>query len=193
VPIEGINLGIRLFIGGVLVIAAVGKLRNIRSFVLTVRSFRIVSRRWERLLAWTVVLAEIVTALLLAIHDWSAVGLCLAVLLMGAFTVAMLTVLARGERVACGCFGSSTVLIGKMHIVRNSFIILVAIVGIVASVTSDDTPVGASVFGIASAFAAFGVVLLVLLDQLLAIPVPRKTSVPAAGRTHVKNRAFQSH
>lgn len=191
--IEGINLGIRLFIAGVLVIAAVGKLRNIRSFVLTVRSFRIVSRRWERLLAWTVVLAEIVTALLLAIPAWSAVGLCLAVLLMGAFTVAMLTVLARGERVACGCFGSSTVLIGKMHIVRNSLIILVAIVGIVTSVTSDDTPVGAWEFGIASAFAIFGVILLVLLDQLLAIPVSRKTSVPAAGRTHVKNRTFQSH
>ncbi len=184
--IEGINLGIRLFIGGVLVIAAIGKLRNIRSFVLTVRSFRIVSRRWERLLAWTVVLTEIVTAFLLAIHDWSAVGLGLAVLLMGAFTVAMLTVLARGERVACGCFGSSTTLIGKMHIVRNSFIILMAIVGIVTSVTSDDTPVSAGVFGIASAFAVFGVVLLVLLDQLLAIPVSRKTSAPAAARTHAR-------
>jgi hypothetical protein len=84
----------------------------------------------------------------------------------------MARVVARGDRVPCGCFGASTTPIGRAHIWRNGLLAAAAATGLVAGATSPAVPLDVPVVLVLSLFAAAVVVLLVLSDQLLAVPEP---------------------
>lgn len=183
---EAVFFGARVLTGGILVVAIAGKARDFRSFQSAVRAFDVVPRSWERRLALTVICGEVVAALLLTTRESAVVGLCLAIVLLTAFAAAIVRVLARGGVVACGCFGSSTVPIGGMHVVRNAVIACAGVAGVVAGTRPGGEPLDAAQLGLVSAFAVTGAVLCVLMDQLLAISTP-------AGATAARRSSTQRH
>lgn len=93
----------------------------------------------KRLVAPLVVAAELAVVAALAVPVTVQAGLALAVLLLAAFTVAIIGVLRRRRQVACQCFGTSSSPLGSRHVVRNVLLLMVA-VGAVAT----GEPAGAS-------------------------------------------------
>jgi hypothetical protein len=59
-------------------------------------------------------------------------GYLLAVGLVGAFTLAIATALARHRRVVCRCFGATTTPITGAHLLRNAILLAAAIAGVFA-------------------------------------------------------------
>jgi hypothetical protein len=80
----------------------------------------------------------------------------------------------RGERTPCRCFGKSTTPLGPVHVVRNAFLVCVALLGVTGSLMSGTAELG----GIAVAAVA-GLVLgglIVVLDDIVDLfrPLPAK-------------------
>jgi Methylamine utilisation protein MauE len=132
-----------------------------------------------RPLAVAVVGVEIATAALLAVPATTRAGLVLALVLLGAFTVAIAAALRRGETASCNCFGRSTTPMGARHLVRNALLLTAAGTGLAAGAGGWT---GAEVPGMALAGAS-AVVLAVLVLNLDALtdlfattPVPERTT-----------------
>ncbi|MGL5862995.1 MAG: MauE/DoxX family redox-associated membrane protein [Phycicoccus sp.] len=181
---EMVFVGARLLIGGVLLLAAVGKLRDLGAFRASIRGFRVVPRGQERPLALGVVVVEIVAVLLLVVRGSAFVGLGVAAALLTAFAAGMVRVLARGDLVACGCFGRSTTPISRIHLWRNGVLVVVSIGGLAAGLVSGGAPLDAAALLVTAAFAAAAIGMLVLFDQLLAIssagPEPTDARTPTS-------------
>jgi thiol-disulfide isomerase/thioredoxin len=81
---------------------------------------------------------EIAIACLLVPSATAAVGLILALALLGAFTLVVAVALARGRRPPCRCFGElSAAPIGPQTLVRNIVLVAVAAIGLTAQLTTD--------------------------------------------------------
>jgi hypothetical protein len=179
---EAVVVGVRVFVGGVLLVAAIGKLRDVGAFASAIRSFRIVPRRWERPVACGVIVAELAAVLLLATRNVAPVGLILSVVLLGSFTVAMARVVARGDRVTCGCFGRSNAVVGGAQLVRNVAMIVVALLGAWTSVATPAVELPTTTAVVTVVFALLCVALVVMVDEMLAMPSsPPRAGTPRAG------------
>lgn len=185
--VEVVFLGVRMFVGGILIVAVLAKARDLGSFRSTVRAFRVVPRGWERSLTSGLLVAESAAAAMLVVRPLAVFGLGLAVVLIMAFTAGMVRLLLRGESVACGCFGVSTTPIGMMHVVRNAVISATGVTGVFAGALSEGAPVATQVFGLVSLFAGAGVVLVLILDRLLEVPssMPARVTPGPPGRRPV--------
>ncbi|MCO1657172.1 MauE/DoxX family redox-associated membrane protein [Pseudonocardia humida] len=179
---EAVFLVARVVVGGMFLVALVSKARDLPSFRTAVRGFGVVPRRLERPVVAAVLGAEAAVVLLLVGRSSAAVGLGAAALLLTAFATGMARVLARGDRVPCGCFGRSTAPIGRAHVWRNGLLAGAAVTGLVAGASSHARLDG-PVLLVVSLFAAAVVVVLVLSDQLLAVPEPppRRPHRPPVG------------
>lgn len=104
---EAVFLVIRLVIGGMFLLALVSKMRDLASFRSAVRGFRVVPRHLERPVAFAVLGAEAAVVVLVTVRSSAAIGLTIATVLLVAFATGMARVVARGDRVPCGCFGRS--------------------------------------------------------------------------------------
>ena len=114
-------LGVRVLLGSVLVITGIGKLLNHRTFVLIVRSYKLVPAASVGALCWLLPLAEVTLGTLLfsgRLLPWAAIG---AGILFVVFSLAMSISLVRGERdKPCGCCGNAKVgRIGWHLVLRN--------------------------------------------------------------------------
>lgn len=58
-----------------------------------------------------------------------------------AFAVAILAAIRRGDRAPCNCFGASARPVGRVHVVRNAVLIIVAALGLAAD-AAEAGPVG---------------------------------------------------
>jgi hypothetical protein len=175
---EAAFLVVRLVAGAVFLVALVGKARDLGAFRSAVRGFRVVPRRWERPVALAVLGAEAVVVLLLVVRSTAAVGLAGAALLLSAFAVGMVRVLARGERVACGCFGRSSAPVSAAGVGRNALLALGCAAGAAAGLASDAVPLDGPVLLVAALFAAALVALLLLSDLLLGGARPPRPRAP---------------
>lgn len=118
---SSVVLAARVLLGAVLAVTGIGKLANHRTFVLIVRSHKLVPEASVAALCWFLPITEIVLATLL----FSGTLLPLAALgaagLLVAFSVAISLNLVRGHRDApCGCCGdANSGRIGWHMVLRN--------------------------------------------------------------------------
>jgi hypothetical protein len=103
--------------------------------------YRLVPYRITRVAAVALISAELSAALLLLIPSTRQEGAMLAATLLATFVLAMVISLARGRRIACGCFGASSDLdiVGAASVVRA---VLLFVLAGVASVPTASSPVG---------------------------------------------------
>jgi hypothetical protein len=187
---EAVVVGVRVFIGGVLLVAAIGKLRDVAAFESAIRSFRVVPRRWDRPVARGVIVAEIAAVLLLATRGTAATGLVLSVVLVGSFTFAMARVVARGDLVTCGCFGRSNAVVGATQLMRNAAIVAVAVLGAWMNVTTVAVELPTSTAVVVVVFSLLCVALVVMVDEMLSMPSspPRARTPRARVERHTTGR-----
>lgn len=190
---EGFLLVVRVVVGGMFLVALAGKLRDLPSFRSSLRGFRVVPRHLERPVASAVLAAEAAVVLLVLLRATAPAGLALAVVLLVAFAVGMVRVLARGDRVPCGCFGRSTAPITRAHVVRNALLATAAAVGAVVGLVTAPEPLDGPVLLVLTLFSTAVIAVLVLSDQLLGAvepprrPEPRRhrpsADIPSTGTT----------
>lgn len=183
----------RLVVGGMFLVALAAKARDLPSFRSALRGFRVVPRHLERPVAHVVLGAEAVVVLLMVDRASAVVGLVAATVLLVTFATGMARVVARGDRVPCGCFGRSAAPIGRAHIWRNGLLATASAVGAVAGTTTGADRLDGPVLLVLPLFSAALIALLVLSDQLLGVPdrpdppQPRRhrppVDIPSTGTT----------
>jgi len=95
----------RIILGGMFVTAGLAKISDPVRFLLTLREFRIFPDMIERFMAVTVPWLEFILGLFLLLGLLYRTSALLFAGLNGVFIVAIGSVLARGIKVDCGCFG----------------------------------------------------------------------------------------
>ncbi|MBC8090547.1 MAG: hypothetical protein H7Y15_01075 [Pseudonocardia sp.] len=182
---EAVFLVIRLVIGGMFLLALVSKLRDLASFRSAVRGFRVVPRHLERPVAFAVLGAEAAVVILVTVRSSAAIGLTVATVLLVAFATGMARVVARGDRVPCGCFGRSAAPISRAHVGRNALLATASTAGLVAGLVSVGDPLDGPVLVVLSLFSAAVIAVLVLSDQLLTVAEPPRRPEPHRHRPPV--------
>ncbi len=173
-----IGLTARLLLVLVFVAAAAGKTwrhSSFRAFASSLAALRLFPRRLTTSVAMATVAAEAVTAALLAVPATAGAGLVLAMVLLGVFVAGILAARRGGRRVLCRCFGATGTPLGMSHVIRNALLAAVAAVGLVAmAATSTSGPAHPGGLAIAGATAAVGALVVVRMEDLLALaPIPR--------------------
>ena len=161
-----VALGCQALLVLVFAISVVGKVRGQDAFTEFVAATRrllpaSIGARPARWIAASVAGAEAITVVSLLLPVSTILGFMLALVLLGAFTTAVLLALRRGERAPCRCFGASTHPLGPAQVVRNAVLLAAAVLGGIGTVSSPSAvpnPVG-----IATALLAAGVVALPVL------------------------------
>lgn len=160
--------------------SAVSKLRGRHAFgefAESLRDMRLLPSWAVRPIATVVALAEAAVPPLLIPLPFSVLttaGFVLAGLLLSGFTVAVATVLRRKVSATCRCFGGSTAApFGRHHVVRNLLLTACAAAGAYASATEAPTTVSAA--ALAVPFAAVAALIVIRLDDLVALFTPLST------------------
>ncbi|MFF1449636.1 MauE/DoxX family redox-associated membrane protein [Streptomyces sp. NPDC058274] len=125
----------RAFITLVFVLSVAGKLKGRHTFHQFTDSVRALAPRLPAgPTAVAVIVTEAVTVVLLALPMTSLAGFVLATGLLGAFSVAIVATVRRGEQVACRCFGAaSSAPVGPAHLVRNAFLLAGSLTGVLSA------------------------------------------------------------
>jgi hypothetical protein len=106
---------------------------------------------------------EAATVVLLVVPPTAAAGCVLVLGLLATFTTGIVTVLRRGTRAGCLCFGTTERPYGPRHLIRNSLLAAAALTGAVLSGHSTDPPTAM----IAIAAGTVAALVLVTFDELL--------------------------
>jgi hypothetical protein len=157
----------RCLLGVVFLAAVTTKVRGATvfgRFADSLVSFAAVRYRWRRPVAVGVVAAEAAVPALLAVPAWTLAGFGWAVLVLAAFTTAIVRSLRRGIRAPCHCFGSSARPLGPGHVTRNVALGLAGLVGAVATASAPTGPTPAAVLAAAALGLALAVPVLWLDD-----------------------------
>lgn len=169
-----VALGCQALLVLVFAISVVGKVRGQDAFTEFVGATRrllpaSIGARPARWIAAGVAGAEAITVVSLLLPVSTIVGFLLALVLLGAFTTAVLLALRRGERAPCRCFGASTHPLGPAQVVRNAVLLAAAVLGVIGVVSSPTQAMEPA--GIAIVLLAAGVVALpvLLADDIAAL------------------------
>jgi len=100
-----LSLICRTILGGIFLLAGLAKIPDPASFLLTMRGFRIFPDLLERFFAVYIPWLELILGLCLLTGLLYRAAALLFVLLILGFTAAILSVMARGFEIDCGCFG----------------------------------------------------------------------------------------
>ncbi len=121
--------GLRLALGAVFLISAVGKARAPRRFAAVVASYRLLPRAWVRPLSLLLIGAEAVMAVLLLAGWRSQAVAASCALLLVVFILAVGINLMRGRQdLECGCFGAKVAhKISLRHIAGQSALLAMAL------------------------------------------------------------------
>lgn len=90
-------------------------------------------------------------------------GFGLACSLLAAFTAAVGVALRRGRRAPCRCFGASSTPIGPRHLVRNTALLAIVVLGLTAP-EGLPPPAGLAV---AAVVGLVGAILIVSLNDII--------------------------
>lgn len=166
-------IGIRCLIGIVFLVSAVSKTAGRKafpSFVVSLRDMRLLPPRTVTVTAGCVVFAEFAscTLLLMPHRLLPAAGLGLAALLLTVFTAVIAVTVRRGGRTPCRCFGASATPLGPRHLVRNTALAALAVIGALWTVGPGNPPtVSRSVVPAVLGLLLGGMV--TVLDDLIAL------------------------
>lgn len=120
--VQQLAYAVQLGLGVVFLVAAVPKLRHPATFARTVAGYRLVPR--HLIPAATAGLIAVESFLAIAfLSGWMrAVAIPLAMFILVVFAAGVTINLRRGQRIACGCFGSGEEPISARSLVRLSFL-----------------------------------------------------------------------
>ncbi|WP_202125661.1 MauE/DoxX family redox-associated membrane protein [Actinomadura physcomitrii] len=118
----------------VLLVAAGGKVRDVRGFAAAIGAYRVLPQRLTGAAAVAVLSAEAAAAGLLAVPATRRWGALAAAALFAAFLGAMASVLRRGMEIDCGCFGSARrpTPVGAASMARTGLLLVLAVMAAVA-------------------------------------------------------------
>ena len=137
-------LAARLLLAAVFVVAGVGKLADLPDFRRVLRGFG-VGERPARIGAVALPIAELATAAALLVQPLAVWGAAAALVLLAAFTGAIVNALARGDAPDCGCFGAlHSAPVGRRQVVRNAALAAPAVFVVAAGPGSAIAAGGAS-------------------------------------------------
>ncbi|MFJ1551420.1 MauE/DoxX family redox-associated membrane protein [Streptomyces sp. NPDC088246] len=184
-----ILIGARCLLGAVFLVAALGKVARdgaFDSFARSIQDTALVPARFVRPAAVTVVAAEMLVCVALALpaKHAPAVGLAGATTLLSAFTIGIALTLSRGADAHCRCFGKSDAVLRPRHLVRNATLAGLSLTALVPTVaapssTGEVHPAGAVV---AMTAGLVGSALTVRLDDILDLFVTDSTAPSLAQR-----------
>jgi uncharacterized membrane protein YphA (DoxX/SURF4 family) len=125
-------LVLRLATAGLFVWAAVVKLADPRDFLFSINGFKIVPEHMLDPLAFMVPWTEMVCAAALIVGFWGRAAALVIGAMLVVFVGAILSVLARGMSVECGCFGDFSLLcrggtIGWCNVGQNALLFAIAL------------------------------------------------------------------
>ncbi|MEM1330520.1 MAG: MauE/DoxX family redox-associated membrane protein [Planctomycetota bacterium] len=101
-------VGCRLIAGGLFIAAAVIKLTDLQSFAFSVKGFQIFPDSAEHLTmlaTFAFPWLELICGAMLVLGLWTRAAALVTVLLLLSFVGAIISVIARGMSLECGCFG----------------------------------------------------------------------------------------
>lgn len=101
-----ISLGLRLYLGGVFLVACMHKILHPEAFALDVATYQILPLSLVNLQALVLPWVELVAALMLIVGFRTRAAAFLVNLMMLMFLSALTIALARGLEMGCGCFAS---------------------------------------------------------------------------------------
>jgi putative oxidoreductase len=99
---------LRLLLGGILFYAGFVKLNAGHAFAETIANFALLPAQANQILAVTLPWCELAAGLLLVFGVWVRASAIVAALFFAAFTAAIISALARGLDIECGCFGTDS-------------------------------------------------------------------------------------
>lgn len=105
-PRRWFTLIVRVALGALLVGAGVMKFTSGWSFSELIANYRLLPAAGNQIVAVILPWCEISAGLLLIFGIWTRAAAMLSVLFFAAFTVAIVSALARGLDIECGCFGT---------------------------------------------------------------------------------------
>ncbi len=118
----------RVVLGGIFLFAAYGKLRNPHAFAGSVGAFKLLHESILIEVGLLFIWHEIVCGLLLVLGLWARAAALVTGAMVLAFIIAMITALARGLDIECGCFGNLLKSgVGWGSILRTSVFLLMAL------------------------------------------------------------------
>ncbi|KAA8882082.1 hypothetical protein F3087_39195 [Nocardia colli] len=162
-------LSCRYLLGGVFLVALVGKLRSraaYSEFVAATGALLGVGDRIARWAAMSTVVAEAVIVCALIAEPTARVGLGLAALLLGCFSVALTRALRRGSTTPCRCFGASTTPIRIEHALRSAVLGVLALGGLLLDLTLETHRYELAGVAVSVPAVAAGILLTTRLDDV---------------------------
>lgn len=157
----------RVLVGGLLLVAALAKLRDVPGFASTLVDLGLVSRRWARAGAFGVIAVEAAIAVAVAIPATAVVGLGFGAAMFAALAAVALYGASRPAPVPCRCFGATRTPLGREHAYRNAAVSLVALGALPLAGTGGGIDPGTALLaGFAALLAVAGVA---LMDEVKAL------------------------
>ncbi|MEV5411977.1 MauE/DoxX family redox-associated membrane protein [Thermopolyspora sp. NPDC052614] len=164
-----------LMVGAMVVIsttfaaASLGKLRDLPGFRASLRG--LVPGRTLALTAVLVPTAELITvaAFIATLVDRraSVIGFGLAAVLLAAFTVGVAVAIRKDGAARCHCFGRQGAVLSTRHVIRNVFLLGVALAGLAGrGAFGDVDPAGAAIAVICALWVAANVI---FMDEIIAL------------------------
>jgi len=101
-----VSLLLRLILGGCFLYAGILKIQSPQAFADSIASFQLLPNPLINLLAITLPVFEVIVGLMLITGYERGVAALSVLILTTVFAVAVISALARGLQVDCGCFGS---------------------------------------------------------------------------------------
>ena len=101
-----VSLLLRLILGGCFLYAGILKIQSPQAFVDSIASFQLLPNPFINLLAITLPVFEVIVGLMLITGYERGLAALSVLILTSVFAVAMISALARGLQVDCGCFGT---------------------------------------------------------------------------------------
>ncbi|NEA31287.1 MauE/DoxX family redox-associated membrane protein [Streptomyces sp. SID13031] len=179
----GTSMALIALLGTVFAASAYGKVRSTvawRSFAFSLRP--LLPARWVRPVAVLLPATEVgLTAAMfwaiagglaklpgtLAVVQWAALA---AAVLLAILTAGVAIAVARDSKVACACFGASNRPLGRLHVARNSALVVIAVLA--STVSGQASSPGGLLVGLVA--GAIGALLIIRLEDLAELfhPAP---------------------
>lgn len=131
-PASAVLLVLRLALGGVFLLAGFVKLSDPQSFAFSVKAFKILPDHLAVLATFVFPWLEALCGVLLVAGIWTRAAAVVGVLQLAAFIAGIISVLARGLSVSCGCFGKYDLLcsgpLSMCNVGQNTGLLLTGVV-----------------------------------------------------------------
>jgi methylamine utilization protein MauE len=159
----------RVLLGIVFMIAFLGKVRSreaFQAFADSLRNLGWLTERARTYVAVAIPVSEIAVAIMLSLPATALWGLAAGLSLLSALTIGAGAAIAHGRPVECRCFGATARPIGRSGLIRNGFLIVVALAGLVARMTAQHGPVNWTGMTLAVGVAFLGALLVTGWDEI---------------------------